>query len=365
MATYRAALPGSPGADYLRERKIPLDIAQAAGVGYAAPGTWAHRDPATGRELRGWHHGRLVFPHTDPAGNVVNLYGRAVGDAPKDGRHDHLAGAKGYFNAWALREGAGPVIVCEGAFDALALMAAGAPRIVAIFGVNGWRWDWARDVRDLVFALDADEAGQTGFRELAPVARLRGKRVAYLERDAYGGEKDAAAAWATGVLSLGVWPETTAPPSPVPPIPDAPCSTLTVPATSNPWDDWESAPPDLPPMDAAPGDDAEGASGEPLDIVEQFHPSVRLDGFRITVSALDSPARHAVLCVIAGHSRFDVRMTPTRHDYRGGMLTLSPSGHDLAGTLALLISGILKEFDVEQVSGVVHPPLVERGGEHR
>jgi hypothetical protein len=28
---------------------------------------------------------------------------------------------------------------CEGAFDALGLLAAGKPRIVAIFGVQGWR----------------------------------------------------------------------------------------------------------------------------------------------------------------------------------------------------------------------------------
>ena len=50
--------------------------------------------------------------------------------------------------------------VCEGAFGALALLAAGMPRVVAIFGVQGWRWDWVREVRELVFALDADAAGQ-------------------------------------------------------------------------------------------------------------------------------------------------------------------------------------------------------------
>jgi len=347
MATYRAALPESPGAEYLRERRIPLDVAQAVGVGYAAPGTWAHRDPATGGELRGWHRGRLVFPHTDPAGNVVNLYGRAVGDAPKSTRHDHLAGAKGYFNAQALREGAGPVTICEGAFDALALMAAGAARVVAIFGVNGWRWDWARTVRELIFALDTDEAGQTGFRELAPVARLRGKRVAYLEPDAYGGEKDAAAAWAAGVLCLGTWPET---PTPEPPIPDAPYPTPTVPATGDPWDDWESAPSELPPLDIAPGTEAEGASGEPLDIVERLHPSVRLDGFFLTVTALDNRTRHAVMCAIAAHHRGDVRTIPTRHDYHRGNLTFSPSSHDLTSTLALLVSRELKNLDAVQVS---------------
>jgi hypothetical protein len=220
MARYRAALPGSPGAAYLAERRIPLDVAQRVGVGYAAPGHWAHVDE-TGRRVRDWHRGRLVFPHTDPAGNVVSLYGRAVGDvfrsdAEKRLKHDHLAGAKGYFNAQALAGGSEPVTVCEGAFDALALMAAGAPRVVAIFGVNGWRWDWATEARELIFALDGDPAGQAGFRELARAATLRGKRVAYLEPDAYGGEKDAAAAWHAGVLTLGSWREVfpAAPPPP-------------------------------------------------------------------------------------------------------------------------------------------------------
>ena len=105
LAGYQTALPGSPGAAYLRERGIGLELAQARGVGYAAPGAWAHRDKA-GRPLRDWHRGRLVFAHTDPAGNVVNLYGRAVGDAPKETRHDHLPGPKGAFNAPALRDGA-------------------------------------------------------------------------------------------------------------------------------------------------------------------------------------------------------------------------------------------------------------------
>ena len=109
----------------------------------------------------------------------MNLYGRAVGTAeqvPKAKRHDHLPGAKGYFNAAALQAGAGPLWVCEGAFDALALLAAGVSRVVAIFGVQGWRWDWAREVRELVFALDADAAGQQQWRQLARQAALRGKR---------------------------------------------------------------------------------------------------------------------------------------------------------------------------------------------
>jgi hypothetical protein len=181
---------------------VPLALAQQHGVGYTAPGTWPHT-------ARDWRGGRVVFPHTTPDGQVVNLYGRAVGTAehvPKAARHDHLPGAKGYFNAAALQGDAGPLWVCEGAFDALGLLAAGVPRVVAIFGVHGWCWDWVREVRALVFALDADVAGQQQWRQLARQAALRGKRVSVLEPTAYGGHKDVSAAWAAGVLAVDAGP---------------------------------------------------------------------------------------------------------------------------------------------------------------
>jgi len=141
-------------------------------------------------------------------GRLVNLYGRAVGteaQVPKAQRHDHLPGAKGYFNATALQAGVGPLWVCEGAFDALALLAAGVPRVVAIFGVQGWHWDWAREVHALVFALDADAAGQQQWRTLARQAALRGKQVAVLEPAAYGGRKDVNEAWVARTLAVNTW----------------------------------------------------------------------------------------------------------------------------------------------------------------
>jgi len=78
-------------------------------------------------------------------------------------------------------------------------------RVVAIFGVQGWRWEWAREVRVLVFALDADSAGQQQWRTLARQAALRGKRVAVLPAGAYGGCKDVSEAWGAGVLQIGTW----------------------------------------------------------------------------------------------------------------------------------------------------------------
>jgi len=73
---------------------------------------------------------------------------------------------------------------------------------VAIFGMQGWRWAWSMDVRELVFALDADAAGEQPWQALARQAALRGKRVAVLEPEAYGGQKDVSVAWAAGVLTV-------------------------------------------------------------------------------------------------------------------------------------------------------------------
>ena len=85
----------------------------------------------------------------------------------------------------------------ESPFDALSLIAAGYLRTAAIFGVDGWRWEWAREVNHLVFVLDA---GQRGWRELARQAGLRGRTVEFLSPQAYGGRKDVNEAWIAGML---------------------------------------------------------------------------------------------------------------------------------------------------------------------
>lgn len=208
LAEYQTALPGSLGEEYLADRKIPLDLARKLGVGYSPPGRWAHIGE-NGKPFRDWRYGRLVFPHTAPAGQLVNLYGRAIGErVPKQIRHDHLAGPKGYFNFPALERAAragldGEVFVCEGPFDALSLIAA-KPDLcaVAIFGVQGWRHDWASELKRITFALDTDAAGQKAWRSLARQLALRGKKIRVLPPETFGGAKDLNEAWVDGILNL-------------------------------------------------------------------------------------------------------------------------------------------------------------------
>lgn len=193
---------------YLEIRRIPLEVARAAGVGYARPGVWPGRP---------WKWGRMVVPHTDPRGIVINLSGRACGDdgqVPKDRRHDHLTpevapqkGPKkpstGHFNARAYAVGEGPLLVCEGPFDALAAIAAGHPRSVCVFGVENWRWDWSRRVQDVWLGFDRDKAGEAHAAAIIAEGRLRGRRITSLPLEAYGGHKDLNAAWCGGGLVLG------------------------------------------------------------------------------------------------------------------------------------------------------------------
>jgi DNA primase len=193
LAAFQKALPGSPGQRYLESRRIPLALAQEYGLGYAAPGRWPNRH-------RDWSEGRLVFPHKEPGGSLINLYGRAIdflAVAPRELKHDHLRGEKGYFNAPVLIESS-HVWICEGAFDALAAIASGYENSVAIFGLSGWRWPWASKIRSMVLAFDLDPAGQNGALRLAREGAMRGIEISLLHPEALGRYKDLSEAWAAG-----------------------------------------------------------------------------------------------------------------------------------------------------------------------
>jgi len=185
LQEYQAALDGSPGEEYLKRRGISLALAQSVGVGYAAPGQWCGR-----RECR--QCGRVVFPHTNPAGEVVNLYSRGVGKVPQNLKHDHLPGPKGIFNGPALL--AEKCYITEGAFDAISFMAAGYSNAAAVFGVDGMRWEWLR-ARQVVLCLDADATGQESWQKLALEGYTRGLEVSFADEATYGGCKDANEAW--------------------------------------------------------------------------------------------------------------------------------------------------------------------------
>jgi hypothetical protein len=151
----------------------------------------------------------VTFPETNPAGDLLNIYGRAIGDVARELRHHHLPGSKGLINGgllgkWTRYFSQEPLFVCEGGFDLLSLAAADYVRAVALIGVTGMRWNWFENVQEIIVAFDNDEneIGQTKARELAREAERRGKKVTVLPPEAYSGYKDANEAWVHGALDL-------------------------------------------------------------------------------------------------------------------------------------------------------------------
>jgi hypothetical protein len=177
-----------------------VETLHARGCGYAAPGEWIGSDNAP----------RLVTPHTTPSAGggarLVNLSGRYLGDCPDGKRHRHVAGnPTGLFNAPAVQEGSGPLVLCEGPMDALSFIEAGHARTAALHNTSGVPWPALRgNVSAIVFAFDADETGRAGAAERAREAVRRGYEAHILPdgEGAYGGHSDPNDALQHGALSL-------------------------------------------------------------------------------------------------------------------------------------------------------------------
>ena len=178
----RAGLLNSQRAHaYLEQRKIPLELAQATGVGYLSP---TMLDSSACSEQKGLLHRwaeRLVFPLSSPAGNGFigrSLWGWKAGmdenahkalleqeHAPKRWIKTNPAGWFGY----DLDRLSGCLVLVEGAFDRLTLLAAGFPAagVVALVG-TATQADWyPHQVKAAILALDADEGGKEATSRLA------------------------------------------------------------------------------------------------------------------------------------------------------------------------------------------------------
>ena len=176
---------------YLDTRGIPIEVAKAYGLGFIR-----QNELLDGNRLGA----RIVVPHTNPDNEVVSVYSRAI-DQNSKVKHYHLKGRqKGIFNASALREKDGLLFVTEGAFDALSLIVRGY-RAVAIFGLDGLRWEWVRE-REIVLALDTDSAGVKGVSELAKKAQQFGIKLRRLTVEELGGCKDVNEALVKGCLRI-------------------------------------------------------------------------------------------------------------------------------------------------------------------
>lgn len=198
LSGYREALKSSEKArGYVEARGLSVGTLHAYGCGFAPAGQWIGQDNAP----------RLVTPHTTPDGRLVNLSGRFLGDCDPGQRHRHIGGnSTALFNASAIEDGDGPLVICEGPFDALSFIEAGWERTVALHNTKGVPWETLRgNAETLVFAFDRDDTGREDAVERAREAVLRGYEAHVLpdEEGTYGGHGDPNDALQAGELTLG------------------------------------------------------------------------------------------------------------------------------------------------------------------
>jgi len=180
---------------YLTERGIPLQMAQVTSVGYLSHACWERASlslpPSQQSLLKRWI-GRIIFPLDSPAG--AGFIGRALhGWEPgmDEDTHKALLDQPGAPRRWIKTNPAGwfgfdaplrlarHLVLVEGSFDRLALLAAGFPSnaVVALVGTAArpaWLMQLAPQVRGVVLALDADEGGLTAMARLSDEFRRAG-----------------------------------------------------------------------------------------------------------------------------------------------------------------------------------------------
>jgi hypothetical protein len=165
---------------YLRERAIPLEIAQAAGVVYLPPSALKSPDLEAQRTLVEKWADRLIFPlwaadgRRGYAGRTLCLWKPGIDEnehkclveefdkqAGKDERRKIRRWRKtnpvGYFGV-GFKSLASCIVVVEGAFDRLALLAGGleSPDVIALVGTALQAEILPLQVQSVVLALDGE-----------------------------------------------------------------------------------------------------------------------------------------------------------------------------------------------------------------
>ncbi len=182
---------------YLNERGIPLATALASGSGYLSRAVWEQANVAAEQRtlLQRWI-GRIVFPLGSPHGG--GFIGRTLlrwAPGMDENTHKALLDRPGAPRRWVKTNPAGwfgfdapgqlteRVVLVEGGFDRLALLAAGFPArtVIALVGTAArpaWLARSAPQVKGVVLALDADDGGKTAMARLADAFRQAGLSVA-------------------------------------------------------------------------------------------------------------------------------------------------------------------------------------------
>jgi DNA primase len=186
MKQYQAAFENSPAQDYLTRRGISPETAKAFGCGFAE--AWEHweKDKEERWQLTGTDR-RVVFPITDPEGNILAVHGRAIDteflNSPKitkGSRKEALFQPANAFDADII-------FLCEGPADAMALHECGFAAVASVAtSIPSWLPN-RRAFRKVFVAMDADETGDKSADKHINELRAHGARAVRLRPE---GAKD-------------------------------------------------------------------------------------------------------------------------------------------------------------------------------
>jgi DNA primase catalytic core len=193
VSYYNETLKQSPEAmKYLESRGLKSpEIIERFRLGFANR-TLGYRLPAknraAGAQMRGrlqtlgilresgheHFNGSLVVPVFNPAGDVMEMYGRKITPNLREGTPNHLylpGEHAGVWNEEALAVSK-EIILCEALIDALTFWVAGFRNVTASYGVNGFTADHRAafekyGIERVYIAYDRDEAGEKAAAALA------------------------------------------------------------------------------------------------------------------------------------------------------------------------------------------------------
>jgi DNA primase len=128
-------------------------------------------------------YGCVTVPLFDAEGQIVQMYGRRIGAVgASDARHLFMRGGhRGVFNRAAFTASK-EIVLCEAVLDALTFWCAGFRHVTTSYGVEGFTPELreafgANEIKRVLIAYDADEAGNRAAEKLAPELAAMGLSV--------------------------------------------------------------------------------------------------------------------------------------------------------------------------------------------
>tara|TARA_A100000164_G_C21808599_1_gene724363 strand:+ start:123 stop:899 length:777 start_codon:yes stop_codon:yes gene_type:complete len=163
----------------LDSKGIPLSFAIDYGIGFKNSDSIIL--PINKQNLSYFDYSFIIVPHTNLKEEVVNFHAYPVQESDSVNQFC-LTMQKGIFNAKALNTYKEPLYICEDIFDALSLFSIGISRVVAVFDLSEFRWDWIQTNEDcIILAFNKNKIEIINLLNFISKATLKGLTIFSLD----------------------------------------------------------------------------------------------------------------------------------------------------------------------------------------